>query len=97
MPGDGILLIVFGLIGAIFAALTAMAATVSGYVRNSVIAGVSIIALGILLYAGTTPWNGDFEWANNFRGLAIIAVFIGSGFLIGWTFGMIIRLLKLQQ
>lgn len=97
MLGEGLLLLFFSLIGAGFAILFAMAITVSGYARNSAIAGNVIIALGVLLYAGTNPWNSNFEWANNFRGLAIALFFIGSGFLIGTPCGMLIRFLKSQQ
>ena len=97
MLGEGLLLLFFSLIGMAFGSLLAMTITVSGYAQNSAIAGNVVIAVGVLLHAGTTPWSSEFEWTNIFRGLAIALFFIGSGLLIGTPCGMLIRLLKLQK
>ena len=97
MPGEGLFLMLMGLIGAGFAVLFSVAITVSGYARNSAIAGVIFVVLGALFYAGTMPWNSDHEWANNFRGVAITVCLTGSGFIIGTSFGILIRMLKSRK
>ena len=94
MLGEGLLLLFFSLLGAGFAVLFAMATSVSGNARNSAIAGNVVIALGVLLYASTIPWSSESEWANNFRGLAIVVFHMGAGLLIGTPCGMLIRLMK---
>lgn len=97
MLGEGLILMLLSLIGAGFAALVSMAATVSGYARSSAVAGVVLVISGVLIYFGTTPWNSEHEWANNIRGVAIIVGLAGPGATIGTFCGMVIRRFKLQR
>ena len=96
MPGEGLLLMCFSLLGAAFAALFAMAATLSGYARRSAIAAVILVILGILIYAGTMPWNFEHNWSNNIRGFAIVVGLAGPGATIGTLCGVVIGRLKTQ-